>query len=72
MVQDTKNERLVKVQLNHGEWIPTPFCEIPKGLFFMLSEEDGEPVGTFLALSDPWLNEDGVWTIETKEENENK
>lgn len=61
------NERTVKVQLNHGEWTPTNFSDIPKGLYFKLYEEDGECVGTFAALSEPYLNDNQIWEIQTDE-----
>jgi len=55
--------RIVKVPASQGEWIPIPFANLRNGQLFMLYESDGEPLGKFKATSEPYVNQDGVWTI---------
>lgn len=56
--------------LKDGEWIQCRFRDLKSGDTFRLFEPTGEPVvlrkdkTDFIALSDAYQNEDGIWTIE--------
>lgn len=60
------NERIVKIPFHQGEWVTIKFSDLKKGQSFRLYEADGKIVGHFTAASSPYINENGVWTIEHK------
>jgi hypothetical protein len=59
--------RKVKIFLG-GTWEEAEFQEIEEGDLFRLYESGGELVGTFEALSDPYINiESDVYEVACKE-----
>jgi hypothetical protein len=60
------DERIVEIQYGLEKWNRRHFSDIIKGDIFRLYEKDEEYVGKFLALSDPYVNERGIWEIESK------
>ena len=64
-----KNTRTSEVLIN-GEWQSIKPIDIKNGMIFRLFESDGESVtwgivDSWTALSDAYLTEDGVITVET-------
>jgi len=60
-------ERIVRRVASQGEYVPISFSELKKGDVFFLDEPDGTCLGRFLAVSDAYLNENNVWTVNTEE-----
>lgn len=63
------NDRKTEILIN-GEWTPSHFSGIRKGRKFRLFEPTGEPVVSdsktdFTALGDAYLNENGIWCVES-------
>ena len=52
---NSDNFRTVRILLG-GEWEEAEFRELEEGDLFELYESDGEHVGTFRALADPYTN----------------
>jgi hypothetical protein len=70
--------RKAQVYLN-GKWVRCDFECLEKGDVFMLFEPNGKTVygqgefeyeNKFVAVSDPYLNDHGVWTIEADHNHE--
>ncbi|HLO11191.1 MAG TPA: hypothetical protein VK190_02920 [Pseudoneobacillus sp.] len=61
--------RTTKIFYN-GEWTVIPFDHLKKGDTFKLIEANGEVVmdsnekTEFIATSEPYINDDGVWTVQ--------
>lgn len=63
------NNRKTEILIN-GEWTPSHFLGICKGKKFRLFESTGESVVSdgktdFKALGDAYINEDGIWCVES-------
>ena len=64
-----KDLRKVEVLINN-EWVERDFAELRKGVKFKMFEPTGEPVvdnegeTEWIAISDPFKTESGVWAIE--------
>lgn len=61
-----QTERAVMVVASQGEYVPIDFKDLKVGNVFMLYEPDGIGVGRFTALSDSYINDSGIWEIETQ------
>lgn len=56
---------------NINQWIPCNFTVIRKGYKFRLYDKNGYLVkddgrSEFVAKSDPYLNEDNIWTVDVE------
>ena len=57
----------------NGRWFPTEFDKVKKGDTFKLFEPDGTLVrdkdgnAVLVAVSDPYMNAEGVMTIDTRQ-----
>lgn len=66
-----KEERIVYKLDENNEWVLVLFKDLKSGELFKMFEPDFVPVSTsdgrtnFRACSNPYLNEDDVWQIDT-------